>query len=265
MDRAPSSPEVTPGRRPSRVAALLPRVPVAALGVVIAASALQASCNGTVDDSGPEDGGRDEDALSSEDSAADRADGMRYGDGYGGRDAHAPADARVNDAEHGDSSCVTSTVTYPPSTGCPAGNHVWACWPPTSATAGLPASHYSVLTLCGELVVVDETTKLMWDQEEKPGQYTWVEAAAACTGSRRAGFSDWRLPSSNELMSLVDYSRTTTPVTNPTVFAFQSPENHQNWSSTATVQQAGYAWQQYGSGGIYPQSVSTPGYVRCVR
>ena len=89
-------------RRESQVAALLARVPVAALGVVIAASALQASCNGQMDDdtltdAGQPDGaGVDADASStadspSEDSRADRADGMSYGDGYGKEDAHEDA------------------------------------------------------------------------------------------------------------------------------------------------------------------------------
>jgi hypothetical protein len=255
-----------PARRVSSVAAWLPRVPVASLGVVIAASALQASCSGTMDDDigGGDAGRRGADAAlldgpPSEDSPSDRADGMSYGDGYGSRDAH------VADAENEDSSCVTSLATYPPAAGCPAGNHVWACWPPTSATGGIPDSHYTVLTLCGEVVVVDKNTHLMWDQQEKPGQYTWVEAAAACTGSRRAGFSDWRLPSSNELMTLVDYTRKTTPVADSDVFDFQSPANHSSWSSTVSAQQAGYAWQQFGVGGVYAQSVATPGYVRCVR
>jgi hypothetical protein len=236
---------------------LLPRVPVAALGLIITASALQASCTGTVDDSGPEDGGR-RDASPSEDSATDRADGMSYGDAYGAIDAHAA------DAEHEDSSCVSSTTTYPPAPGCPPGNHTWACWPPPPAT-GIPASRYTMLTLCGEAVVVDEGSHLMWDRLEKPSTYTWVQASAVCTGSRRAGFSDWRLPTSNELMSLVDYSRTTTPLADTTVFDFQSPENHSTWSATTCAQQPGSAWQLFGVGGVYCRTVTTPGYVRCVR
>ncbi len=79
-----------PARRDWKVAALLTRIPVAALGVVIAASALQASCNGTVDE-GPADARADAASDSpSQDSPTDRADGMSYGDAYGGMDAHHP-------------------------------------------------------------------------------------------------------------------------------------------------------------------------------
>jgi formylglycine-generating enzyme required for sulfatase activity len=87
-----------PARRESKVAALLTRVPVAALGIVIAASALQASCSGETDDGNLTDAGRVDAASNadsaSEDSRADRADGMSYGDGYG-KDAHEDAPAGI--------------------------------------------------------------------------------------------------------------------------------------------------------------------------
>jgi hypothetical protein len=260
-----------PARRESSVTAVLTRIPVAALGVVIAASALQASCSGQMDDDGLTDAGRadgaaadgpgaDADAAKadspSEDSPADRADGMSYGDGYGKEDAH-ETDAHGVD----DGSCVTSTTSYPPAPGCPPGNHTWSCWPPTSATSGIPDSYYTVLTLCGDVVVLDKNTHLMWAQDAEPDQYTWVAAAAACTSSRRAGFSDWRLPSSNELMSLVDYANSTA-IFDTNLFKGSSGAA---WSSTPFVQQTGNAWQLYGSGGIYPQVVSDAAYARCVR
>jgi hypothetical protein len=255
------------GRRESKLAVLLPRVPVSLLGLVLAGSSVQASCIDTDAGPGPDafadasdssdlaDGpGADsaEDAAEdspSEDSADDRADGMSYGDGYG----------QLLDAQQ-DSMCVSSTVTYPPAPGCPMGNYIWACWKPTSAVGGIPVSNYSVVSLCGDVVVIDTNTKLMWGQEGEPGTYTWVAAAAACQSSRRAGFSDWRLPSSNELMSLVDYS-SSTAILSP-VFKNVSAAI---WSSTSAVQQSGYAWQLYGSGGVYPQVVSDLAYVRCVR
>lgn len=255
-----------PARRHSNLVALLTRVPVAALGVAIAASALQASCNQSSGGGGPSDAAEDqadaeaEDAdasnsdAPSEDSPEDRADGMSYGDGYG------PVDAPPGDAETSDGSCVTSTVTFPPAPGCPPGNHTWACWPPTSATGGIPASHYEVLTICGDSIIRDKNTKLMWGQNGEPGTYTWVAAAQACKASRRGGFSDWRLPSSNELMTLVDYS-STTQIFNP-LFAPCEPIV---WSSTPYALAAGSAWTLYASGGVYPQSVQDAEAVRCVR
>ncbi len=253
-------------RREPNVAALLARVPVAVLGVAIAGSALQASCNASSGGGGSEDAafddaeGADADASGdvssidapSDDSPEDRADGMSYGDGYGPMDAQGDVES--------DGSCVSSTAAYPPARGCPAGNHTWACWAPTPATGGIPASHYTVLTLCGDVAVLDKNTHLMWSKNGEPGTYTWVAAAAACSASRRAGFSDWRLPSSNELMSLVDYANDM-QIFNP-VFAAAPPAL---WSSTPVATQAGSAWTLYASGGVYPQSVLDAESVRCVR
>lgn len=246
-------------RREPNVAALLARVPVAMLGVAIAGSALQASCNASSGGGGSGDAALDDadtDASSldapSDDSPEDRADGMSYGDGYGPMDAQGDGES--------DGSCVSSTATYPPAHGCPAGNHTWACWAPTPATGGIPASHYTVLTLCGDAVVIDKNTHLMWSKNGEPGTYTWVAAAAACTASRRAGFSDWRLPSSNELVSLVDYANDM-QIFNP-VFA---PSPSATWSSTPYALQSGSAWTLYASGGVYPQSVLDAEGVRCVR
>ena len=250
-------------RREPNVAALLTRVPVAVLGVAVAASALQTSCNASSGGGSWEDAAFGEDAEAadaytstdspSDDSPEDRADGMSYGDGYG------PMDAQ-GDGPSEDGSCVSSTAMYPPARGCPAGNHIWACWAPTPATGGIPASHYTVVTLCGDIVVIDKNTQLMWSKNGEPGTYTWVAAAAACTASRRAGFSDWRLPSSNELMSLVDYANNM-QIFNP-VFAPSPPTL---WSSTPFAPQAGSAWTLYASGGVYPQSVLDAEAVRCVR
>ena len=64
----------------SKFAALLPRIPVLVLGLVIAASSVQASCGGTEDTGGGDAATSD---SPSEDSPANRADGMSYGDAYG--------------------------------------------------------------------------------------------------------------------------------------------------------------------------------------
>jgi Protein of unknown function (DUF1566) len=246
--------------RPSKLVSTLARVPVAVLGVAITVSAVQASCLAKTDDDGALDGGDEFDAhirdgRASADSPSDLLDGMSYGDGYGKEDAHTGVDA----------SCTTSTVQFPPSMGCPSGNHTWACWPAPPVTGGIPDSNYQVLKLCGQNVVVDNTTRLMWDQVEKPSQYSWVEAAGVCTSSRRGGFSDWRLPTSNELMSIVDYSRASPPLANTDVFVFDVPGNHSTWSSTACAQQPGSAWELLGVGEVDCYPVATTNYVRCVR
>lgn len=82
--------------RESSLIAFLPRLPVSLLGLAIAVSAAQAACSGAYDpqadpleraDGGLADAQVVDIDAPSEDSAADRADGMSYGDGYGKEDA----------------------------------------------------------------------------------------------------------------------------------------------------------------------------------
>ena len=62
-----------------------------------------------------------------------------------------------------------------------------------------------------EQVVFDSTTNLLWQKGSVSGK-TWKEAFSYCENLNYAGYSDWRLPNRNELMSLVDYSKSGTDV-----------------------------------------------------
>ena len=86
------------GSLASKLVGLLPRIPVLAFALMLAASAVHASCGGVVPGSGvvddAEDGGLDDPSgltsrddaevvdAPSEDAPEDRADGMSYGDAY---------------------------------------------------------------------------------------------------------------------------------------------------------------------------------------
>ncbi|MDV7339956.1 DUF1566 domain-containing protein [Terasakiella sp. A23] len=71
-----------------------------------------------------------------------------------------------------------------------------------------------------ENAVMDAATGLTWmkadtghfvdklqQTKSKDGRVDWGEALSFCEGLELDGFSDWRLPSSKELQSLVDYTR----------------------------------------------------------
>ncbi len=70
----------------------------------------------------------------------------------------------------------------------------------------------------GNGTVTDKNTGLMWQKEDDGARYNWYVAAglpdaafnpaakSVCGGLTLAGYSDWRLPSNAELMSLVDPS-----------------------------------------------------------
>jgi hypothetical protein len=107
------------------------------------------------------------------------------------------------------------------------------------------SSHYSVRAVRGEQsgsfgnyrdngdgTVTDTDTGLMWQQEMAPQSYTWQEALNYCESLLLAGYEDWRLPSVNELQSLVDYSRYD-PAIDP-VFVYHNIDRLY-WSSTTDI------------------------------
>ncbi len=90
----------------------------------------------------------------------------------------------------------------------------------------------------GDETVSDNSTHLMWAQNDSVETMDWLEALAYANSSELAGYSDWRLPNSKELQSLVDYEKTTFPAIdteyfNTTVEQFESEEDsYYFWTST---------------------------------
>lgn len=92
----------------------------------------------------------------------------------------------------------------------------------------------------GEGMVFDGSTKLTWSRENVPGgTMNWAKAKEACAALRLGGFSDWRLPTIQELLTLVDYDRHG-PAINTDFF---SCESNWYWTSTPAHSSPGvYAW-----------------------
>lgn len=97
--------------------------------------------------------------------------------------------------------------------------------------AGLPRN----FTDNGDGTIIDHVTNLMWKKDTETGGdplllLTWANALAKT--SNTAGYTDWRLPNLNELLSLVRHEGTgflidTTLFNNVTTESF--------WSSTSAV------------------------------
>jgi len=114
----------------------------------------------------------------------------------------------------------------------------------------------------GDGTVTDTSTGLMWQKATAPGTYTWQEALSYCETSTLAEYGDWRLPSVNELQSIVDYSRYT-PAINADYFP--NTESYY-WSSTTDASYPSNARVVYFyDGTIYGRSKSYYYYVRAVR
>lgn len=106
--------------------------------------------------------------------------------------------------------------------------------------------------------IFDEATRLNW-QKNDPGKMTWEEAMQYCSDLTVDGFSDWRLPSVEQLPSLYNIRSKIPyyPVSGDEYF----------WSSTSNKQYQGYAFGMYASSGdTFDDGFKDTAYfVRCVR
>ncbi len=111
--------------------------------------------------------------------------------------------------------------------------------------------------------VLDNRTGLMWQRAVPNKRYTWEEAKAYAKSLRLGGHADWRLPTREELLSLMVKGHGA-----PTIdtVAFPDTPSEFFWSSSPFASSTLFAWGvDFGSGstdGNFP----TNGYrVRCVR
>ena len=121
---------------------------------------------------------------------------------------------------------------------------------------------FEVRNIGGKEVVVDSTTNLMW-QKTSVSDKTWKEALKYCADLEYAGYSDWRLPNKNELITLVDYSKIDPASSFPEIVS------EELWSSTfansygSGVEAAFFVY--VGDGYVYNYDVSESLSARCVR
>jgi len=59
-----------------------------------------------------------------------------------------------------------------------------------------------------ELTVTDTKTGLMWTRSPSPDRDNWNNAALYAKNKQYAGFNDWRLPTTDELYSLLEHNKT---------------------------------------------------------
>lgn len=94
-------------------------------------------------------------------------------------------------------------------------------------------------------VVLDNSTGLMWDAAGSEKRMTHKEAEAYVKTLKLGGFTDWRLPTVQELLTLVDYSRTN-PAIDTSAFSCKS---ECYWTGTPYAGVADSAWYVYFGGG----------------
>jgi hypothetical protein len=136
-------------------------------------------------------------------------------------------------------------------------------------------------------VVLDNITKLMWQDNEEASvvKKQWLTdenyksckdyrglacsdtsgntAASYCSNLNLNGYTDWRLPSSTELESIVDYSNFK-PALDTDFFEHVSSSRY--WSSTDYSSNNSYAWStSFINGYVFMFNKKNNFHVRCVR
>lgn len=111
--------------------------------------------------------------------------------------------------------------------------------------------------------VSDIATGLMWQQADDGNSRDWEESLAYAEGLELATYSDWRLPNTKELQSIVDYSRspqtTNSPAIDPVFYTTEISDPSGNngqypffWTSTTHLDgvnpYAGAAYIAFGEG-----------------
>lgn len=83
--------------------------------------------------------------------------------------------------------------------------------------------------------ITDKATSLIWQKKDSGKKLNWEQALEYCEDLTLGGRSDWRLPNSKELQSIVDYSRspaTTNSAAIDPVFSVTDKESYYYTSTT---------------------------------
>jgi hypothetical protein len=98
--------------------------------------------------------------------------------------------------------------------------------------------------------VLDKETGLVWAKNANMAQETktWQYAINYCRNLNIGGRIGWRLPTVEELSSLVDKSQTDPAL--PDDHPFDNVQSSRYWSSTTYEDDSGYAWNVRMSNGL---------------
>jgi hypothetical protein len=104
----------------------------------------------------------------------------------------------------------------------------------------------------------------MWQQADDGVTRTWDNAVGYCQDLELGGYTDWRMPSRQELLSIVDYGRYN-PAINP-IFSCSSQKYWKYWTASANAHRLEYVWSvSFDGGHSYYYYKNITDRVRCVR
>jgi hypothetical protein len=135
--------------------------------------------------------------------------------------------------------------------------------PPTWSRK-LPASTRFQLVL-DDQAVLDKETGLVWERSPATATIHWFDACYECLNKAVGGRKGWRLPTVEELASLVDTSAESAPPL-PSGHPFNNVQPSYYWSSTTSAGDPNLAWLvSLSLGDVYGLDKSSTCNVWCVR
>ena len=113
-------------------------------------------------------------------------------------------------------------------------------------------------------VVLDKETGLVWERALSTEKMNWYDAVSYCYQKHLGGRKGWRLPTVEELASLVDPTQNSPAL--PTGHPFINVQSFYYWSSTTYALHTSYAWYVHFRGGSVSYDYRSHGYhVWCIR
>lgn len=116
----------------------------------------------------------------------------------------------------------------------------------------------------GDGIIKDTKTNLMWPKEGSKEYMDFADAEKYCKEFKLGGFEDWRIPTREELESILDLKKD-----HPAIDPIFTEEGNWYWSSTPYAGLAGYAgfaWiVSFDVGSVSWYSRDDSNYVRPVR
>lgn len=155
-------------------------------------------------------------------------------------------------------------VVFVPAAALAAGGSGFPTW-----SSKFTKGRFTVLPAFNKEAVFDKETGLVWEQSPSPSTFTWFTALAHCYDLEVGGRKGWRLPTIEELASLVDTSVLGSPKL-PAGHPFSSDVQSSSfyWSATTLADDTDQARQvSLGDGSLNSDDKTTPSldFAWCVR
>ncbi len=124
---------------------------------------------------------------------------------------------------------------------------------------------FKVLNKFNGEAVLDKETVRVWEQSPDTGVHNWFNALSHCYARNVGGRRGWRLPTIEELTSLVDPNNPGGDPDLPPGHPFDNVQSFNYWSATTNAGGTNSAWLVSLNGSVMIGGKSADVFVWCVR